>query len=64
VLLPQTPLQPHARHRFVELAHWAPATHARLSIYPDGGVARLRLFGRLNVSEPEVPSLSPRGEAV
>jgi allantoicase len=47
VLLPQTPLQPHARHRFVELAHWAPATHARLSIYPDGGIARLRLFGRL-----------------
>jgi allantoicase len=46
-LLPQTPLQPHARHRFVELAHWAPATHARLCIYPDGGVARLRLFGKL-----------------
>ena len=45
-LLPQTPLQPHARHKFVELAHWAPATHARLSIYPDGGIARLRLFGR------------------
>jgi allantoicase len=45
-LLPQTALQPHARHRFVELAHWAPATHARLNIYPDGGIARLRLFGR------------------
>ncbi len=45
-LLPQTPLQPHTRHRFMELAHWAPATHARLNIYPDGGVARLRLFGR------------------
>ena len=49
-LLPQTPLQPHARHRFVELAHWAPATHARLSIYPDGGIARLRLFGKLEAS--------------
>jgi allantoicase len=45
-LLPQTPLQPHTRHRFVQLAHWAPATHARLSIYPDGGIARLRLFGK------------------
>jgi allantoicase len=45
-LLPQTPLQPNARHKFVELAHWAPATHARLNIYPDGGIARLRLFGR------------------
>ena len=45
-LLPQTVLQPHTRHKLVELAHWAPATHARLNIYPDGGIARLRLFGR------------------
>jgi allantoicase len=45
-LLRQTPLQPHTRHKFVELTHWAPATHARLNIYPDGGIARLRLFGR------------------
>lgn len=44
-LLPQTPLQPHSRHRFDELAHGEPATHARLSIFPDGGIARLRLFG-------------------
>jgi allantoicase len=45
MLLPETPLQPHARHRWQNLAHDAPVTHARLSIYPDGGVARLRLFG-------------------
>jgi allantoicase len=46
VLVPETPLEPHARHRFDRLA--APsATHVRLNIYPDGGVARLRLFGRL-----------------
>ena len=45
VLLPETPLQPHARHRFSELDHPAPATHARLNIYPDGGIARLRLYG-------------------
>jgi allantoicase len=42
--LPQTPLQPHARFRF-DVSGAQPATHARLSIYPDGGVARLRLFG-------------------
>ena len=24
-----------------------PVTHARLNIFPDGGVSRLRLFGRL-----------------
>jgi allantoicase len=47
VLLQQSSLQPHARHRFEDLAHTSPATHARLSIYPDGGIARLRLFGTL-----------------
>ena len=45
VLVPETPLQPHARHAFDALAHAAPATHARLNIYPDGGIARLRLYG-------------------
>jgi allantoicase len=46
-LLTQSPVQPHARHRFDELTGAGPATHARLSIFPDGGVARLRLFGLL-----------------
>jgi allantoicase len=46
-LLPQTPLQPHARHRFDMLSHTKPASHARLSIFPDGGIARLRLFATL-----------------
>ena len=45
VLLHETPLQPHARHRFTELEAPSPATHARLNIYPDGGIARLRLYG-------------------
>jgi allantoicase len=44
-ILAQTPLQPHTRHRYDELLDRGPVTHARLSIYPDGGVARLRLFG-------------------
>lgn len=43
-VLPETPLQPHARHRF-DAAATGPATHARLNIFPDGGIARLRLFG-------------------
>jgi allantoicase len=46
-LLPLSDLQPHTRHRFDALAHDKTATHARLSIYPDGGIARLRLFGTL-----------------
>ena len=45
VIVHETALQPHARHRFTDLAHHAPATHARLNIYPDGGIARMRLYG-------------------
>jgi allantoicase len=45
-LVDETPLQPHARHAFDALDTGA-ATHVRLNIYPDGGVARLRLFGRV-----------------
>ncbi len=46
ILVPEAPLQPHARHRFDDLSGSA-ATHVRLNIYPDGGVARLRVFGRV-----------------
>lgn len=45
-LLPKTALQPHTRHRW-ERTRPKPATYVRLNIYPDGGVARLRLFGRV-----------------
>jgi allantoicase len=44
-LLERTGLQPDARHRFV-LTDAAAATHVRLDVYPDGGMARLRLWGR------------------
>jgi allantoicase len=44
-LLPRTPLHPDTRHRF-PLAVDRPARHVRLDIYPDGGMARLRLLGR------------------
>ena len=47
-LLGETRLQPHARHRFEDLlSHDRSWTHVRLSIFPDGGVARMRLFGTL-----------------
>jgi len=45
-LLPRTRLQPDTRHRF-RLDEAPPATEVRLDIYPDGGMARLRLFGEL-----------------
>ncbi|GGM07718.1 allantoicase [Dactylosporangium sucinum] len=43
-LLPRTRLQPDTRHRFRVDATRA-ATHVRLDVYPDGGMARLRLWG-------------------
>jgi len=47
-VLPTTPLEPDTRHIFrVDPAGTAPATHVRLEIHPDGGLARLRLFGEL-----------------
>jgi allantoicase len=51
-IIGETVLQPHARYRFEEgLASDGPFTHVRLSIFPDGGIARMRLFGTL---PPEV----------
>ncbi|WP_078660801.1 allantoicase [Streptomyces sp. NRRL B-24484] len=45
-LLPRTRLQPDTRHRF-RLDAGRPATHVKINVYPDGGLARLRLTGRL-----------------
>lgn len=45
-VLPQTPLTADAVHHFEKEVRPSPvATHARFHIYPDGGIARLRLFG-------------------
>ncbi len=46
VLVPETPLEAHNQHKWDKLPAKA-ATHVRLNIYPDGGVARLRLIGRV-----------------
>jgi allantoicase len=44
-LVAESPVQPHSRHAFADFVPTT-ATHVRLNIYPDGGVARLRVFGR------------------
>ncbi|BCB83550.1 hypothetical protein Psuf_008630 [Phytohabitans suffuscus] len=44
-ILPRTRLQPDTRHRFPIPPAAAPATHVRLDVFPDGGMARLRLYG-------------------
>jgi allantoicase len=48
-LLPRTRLQPDTRHRFL-LGGEALVTAARLDVYPDGGMARLRLWGEADAA--------------
>ncbi len=48
-LLPMSKLQAHTKHLFShELADLGPITHVRFNIFPDGGVSRLRLYGRID----------------
>ncbi|MES4903311.1 MULTISPECIES: allantoicase [unclassified Streptomyces] len=57
-LLPRTRLQRDTRHRFRlgTSRPSRPVTHVKLDIYPDGGLARLRLFG-----EPTAAGLATLG---
>lgn len=50
-LVPRTKLRPHARHLFSG-PFGAPAalSHVRLRIYPDGGISRLRVHGRVEAA--------------
>jgi allantoicase len=43
-LVPRTRLQPDTRHQF-RVAEATPVTHVRLDVFPDGGLARLRVHG-------------------
>ncbi|HZV20148.1 MAG TPA: allantoicase, partial [Hyphomicrobiales bacterium] len=46
-LLPPQKLGPHRNHTYkAEIAAAGPVTHLRFNIFPDGGVNRLRVFGR------------------
>ena len=46
-LLPRQKLSADSEHVFTELADLGPVSHVRLNIFPDGGVSRLRLFGKI-----------------
>jgi len=47
-VLPRTKLQAHTRHFFEsELLDAGIVSHVRFNIFPDGGVSRLRIYGRL-----------------
>jgi allantoicase len=70
VLLPETRTQPHTVHRFEEeLRTVGRATHLRLNVFPDGGVARLRAWGEPDIDDPHGALVSrlnamPRADAV
>lgn len=47
-LLPSQKLEMHQEHEFSdEINKLGPITHVRLNIFPDGGISRLRLFGKV-----------------
>ena len=47
-LLPEQKLEMDALHTYTtEIAALGPVTHVRFNIFPDGGVSRLRLWGRV-----------------
>ncbi|MEH6445610.1 MAG: allantoicase [Oceanospirillaceae bacterium] len=47
-LLPSQKLEMHQEHEFNQLNDIGPITHVRLNIFPDGGVSRMRLFGKIS----------------
>lgn len=48
---------------FFTIADRRPWTHLRLSIYPDGGVARLRVYGEVAVDWARIAATAPRSGA-
>jgi allantoicase len=69
-LLARTPLRPNSRHFYArQLLAKTAATHVRFQIFPDGGVSRLRLYGRPERPEERLKGLEllnrlPREKAV
>jgi allantoicase len=50
-LLPRTKLKANHRHVLKNLRDIGVASHVRFHVYPDGGVSRLRIFGRTESAE-------------
>ncbi len=50
-ILPRTKLKANHRHVFTGFRHSNDVSHVRFQIYPDGGVSRLRIFGRAKIQE-------------
>jgi allantoicase len=52
-LMHETKLKMDQQHYFENLEPIGAVTHVRMSIYPDGGVSRLRLFGQVGGSKKQ-----------
>ncbi len=50
-LFPRTQLRPHTRHVFPLSGAQPAVSHVRLRVHPDGGVARFRVFARVDDDE-------------
>ncbi|MBI3561515.1 MAG: allantoicase [Gammaproteobacteria bacterium] len=48
-LIPQTPLRPDSHHLLpIQAAAASVYSHVRINIFPDGGIARLRIYGQID----------------
>jgi allantoicase len=56
-VLPNAKLKANHRHVFTKIQHAGIATHVRFQIFPDGGVSRLRVFGRAQIPADHTKSL-------
>jgi allantoicase len=56
-LLPKTKLKANHRHVLKNLRDIGVASHVRFHIYPDGGVSRLRIFGRAESAKNRVEGI-------
>lgn len=50
-ILPRVPLGPSARHLFT-IPESSPYSCVKLNMYPDGGIARFRVYGHISVVQP------------
>jgi len=48
ILMPESTLKMDQQHYFEELESIGAISHVRVSIYPDGGISRVRLFGQVH----------------
>lgn len=54
-ILPRSKLGPDRKHKFEKLNDVGTLSHVRLDIFPDGGVARLRLYGYCDPEYTRLP---------